>query len=357
MPLNNHKSFCVKPIHGDGVSITTSRTPRRFGGFRQLGLIAAVGGSLALGGTLAAAEADLYRWDPAKVQGAENCAECHAPMVEAWKLTHHYSTYYSTHQGDAAKQILSKLGIRRMKAESLCVKCHYTSQGSDQEIKTISGTSCESCHSAAADWNKAHSDKDDPQRLVKAEKLGLLRPANIYAVAANCFSCHTVPEEKLVNVGGHTAGSAFELVSWLQGEVRHNLQKSAGKVNPEAPPARARMLYVVGRALDLEYGLRGLAKATQAGKYAESMAQRVEAAKSKLKEAFAVLKDDDLKQILDSADGAQLKPNNAEGLTQAADKVGAAARKFASSHDGSTFAALDPLLPRPEQFKGNPHKP
>ena len=38
-----------------------------------------------------------------------------------------------------------------------------------------------------------------------------------------------VPEERLVNVGGHTAGSAFELVSWSQGEVRHNLQKSAGK--------------------------------------------------------------------------------------------------------------------------------
>src|SRR5262249_421601 len=163
---------------------------------------------------------------------------------------------------------------------------------------------------------------------------------------------HTVPEEKLVNVGGHTAGSEFELVSWLQGEVRHNLQQSAGKVNTEASPARKRMLYVVGRSLDLEYSLRPLAKATQPTHHAASMTKRVQLAKSKIKEINTALKDDDLKQILDSVDGAQLKSNNAAALTQAADKIGSVARKFASSHDGAAFAALDALIPGPEQLKG-----
>src|SRR5206468_4857753 len=107
------------------------------------------------------------------------------------------------------------------------------------------GISCESCHGAAADWNLAHSNKDDPDRLKKAEKLGMIRPTNFYRVAANCFQCHTVPEEKLVNVGGHKAGSEIELVTWTQGEVRHNLQRSNGKKNEEAPPERRRMLYIV----------------------------------------------------------------------------------------------------------------
>jgi hypothetical protein len=56
----------------------------------------------------ASANLDLYRADPAKIQGAENCAECHKPMVEAWKLTRHYSTYLTTHQNDAARTMLRR---------------------------------------------------------------------------------------------------------------------------------------------------------------------------------------------------------------------------------------------------------
>jgi hypothetical protein len=306
---------------------------------------------------LLAADSNLYHVDPEKVQGTENCAECHAPMVEALKLTHHYSTYLTTHQGDAAKQILSKLGIRRMKAESLCLKCHYTSQSSGDAIKAISGVSCESCHAAGADWNKTHSNKDDPERLTKAEKLGLLRPNNYYFVAANCFSCHTVPEEKLVNVGGHTAGSDFELVAWSQGEVRHNLQKSDGKVNAEATLPVKRMLYIVGRALDLEYGLRGMAGATQPGTSAESMTKRVATAQSKLKEIHEALKDSVTQQILDAAAGVELKINNSESLTQAAEKIALVTRKFSSGNDGASFAAIDPLLPHADQFKGKVYTP
>jgi len=306
---------------------------------------------------LMAAGSDLYHVDPAKVQGTENCAECHAPMVEVLKLTHHYTTFLTTHQGDAARQIMAKLDIRRMKAESLCLKCHYTSQGSGDAIKVISGISCESCHAAAADWNKAHSNKDDPERLAKAEKLGLLRPNNYYFVAANCFSCHTVPEEKLVNVGGHTAGSAFELVAWSQGEVRHNLQQSAGKLNAEAPLPVKRMLYIVGQALDLEYGLRGMAKATQPGTYAESMAKRVEAARSKVKEIQDALKTGEIQQMLDAAASVELKINNSESLTQAAEKIAAVTRQFSSGNDGAKFAAIDPLLPRADQFKGKVYTP
>jgi hypothetical protein len=304
-----------------------------------------------------AAESDFYRLNPAKVLGSENCAECHAAAVEALKLTHHYTTFITTHQSDAAKSILPKMGLRRMKVESVCIKCHYTSQGPAESAKVISGISCESCHNAGADWNKVHSNKDDPDRLAKAEKLGMLRPSNFYHVAANCFACHTVPEEKLVNVGGHSAGSPIELVAWSQGEVRHNVQKSAGKVNEEAPQPAKRMLYILGQGLDLEYGLRGLAKATETGKFSDSLVSRIQAATTKLKTISETLKIDDLKPILDAVNPADLKPNNSQPLLQAADKIAAAAQKFSSGNDGLKFAAIDPMIPGPDQYKGKVYKP
>src|SRR5271170_4867790 len=73
----------------------------------------------------------MYHADPAKIMGAENCNECHAPMVEAWKLTHHYDTFNSMHRRPEAKDISTKLGIRRIKDESLCLKCHYTDKIDD----------------------------------------------------------------------------------------------------------------------------------------------------------------------------------------------------------------------------------
>jgi len=299
-----------------------------------------------------------YHSDPAKTQGAENCAECHAPMVEAWKLTHHYDTFTSMHRRPEAKEIATKMGLRRIKEESLCLNCHYTSQaGDDGKINVISGISCESCHGAALDWNKTHSAKDDPDRLAKAEKLGMLRPHDIYHVAANCFSCHTVPEEQLVNVGGHQAGSDFELVSWLSGEVRHDLQKSAGKVNAEIAPERRRLFYVIGRSLDLEFSLRGLARATADGVYCQSMIARVNHAKDRLAEIDKALNLPEVKNMVDAVVPGDLKAANAANLTKAAEAVAANAMKLSASADGTQWAGVDMLIPGPDKYKGTAYKP
>ena len=57
-------------------------------------------------------------------------------------------------------------------------------------------------------------------------------PHNIYLIARQCYDCHTVPNERLVNVGGHLAGSQdFELVAWSQGMVRHNFLRTGGTTN------------------------------------------------------------------------------------------------------------------------------
>ncbi|MEO6034588.1 MAG: multiheme c-type cytochrome [Verrucomicrobiota bacterium] len=304
-----------------------------------------------------AAPESAYHADPAKILGAENCTECHASMVEAWKLTHHFDTFNSMHRRPEAKEIATKLGMRRIKDESLCLKCHYTTQAADDgKVTAISGISCESCHGAGKDWNKVHNAKDDPARLVKAEKLGMLRPNNYYHVAANCFSCHTVPEENLVNVGGHKAGSDFELVSWLSGEVRHNMQKSAGKINEPIPQDRQRMLYITGRALDLEYSLRGLAKATKDGPYYQGMLARVKAAKDRLAAIEKATSLPEVKAMLEAVKD-DLKPGSEAAISKMAEDVSENASKLAKSQDGSKLASVDSLIPGPDKYKGTAYKP
>ncbi len=306
----------------------------------------------------AQAAEDLYHADPAKVMGPESCNECHAPMVEAWKLTHHYDTFNSMHRKPEAKDIATKMGMRRIKDESLCLKCHYTDKTDDTgKVVPISGISCESCHSAGKDWIKIHSATNEPGHLEKAEKLGMLLPSNFYAVAANCFSCHTVPEEKLVNVGGHKAGSDFELVSWLSGEVRHNLQKSGGKVNAEIPVERRRMFYIIGRALDLEFSLRGLAKATEDGAYAKAMLARVADSQAKMAEIAKASDLPEVKKMLDTVKADDLKPGNADKVTKMADEISGISSGLAKSQDGSKLASVDGLIPGPDKYKGTPYKP
>jgi uncharacterized protein (DUF1778 family) len=54
---------------------------------------------------------------------------------------------------------------------------------------------------------------------------------------------------------------------------------------------------------------------------------------------------------LEAALGARLRLNNREALVAAADAVGAAANEFAVSANGAELAAIDSLLPRPEQYR------
>jgi len=305
--------------------------------------------------------------DPSKVVGSESCMECHIATGQVWEGTHHFSTYRNMPRSDRAREIAEKLGIQRIKSESLCLNCHFTSQKNESgKIKPISGISCESCHGAGADWIKLHSDygagatrkTESPEhraeRLAASEKAGMIRPAHLFDVASNCYSCHTVPEEKLVNVGGHPAGSKFELVSWSQGEVRHNVWYTDGKENVMASPERKRVMYVTGQALDLVYALRGVAIATEEATYAKTMAKRAKVASLRMKKIAESVSIPEVDEILKIAEGADLKLNNEAALNKAADRVAAAARKFSESYDGSTLAGVDALIPTPDQYRGSP---
>lgn len=313
------------------------------------------------------ADAQELRRDPVKVTGPDACGECHKKSVEAWQRSHHFSTFKEMPRTKKAKEISKKMGLKRVKAGSDCLTCHFTSAVVAGKTKPIAGITCESCHGAGKGWIDVHSDfggkdvkaeNEDPvhkkQRYVDSEAAGMIRPVRLYDVAKNCYGCHSIPNEKLVNVGGHPTGSRIELVRWSQGEVRHNLWYTED--NAEASLERRRMFYVVGKALDLEAGLRGLAAATTKAAYAISMARRSKAASLHMAKIAKVVPLPEIKEIAAIGASAKLKLNNAKELNAAADKVAKATRALASNYKGSELAAIDSVLPSPDKYRGQVYK-
>ena len=86
--------------------------------------------------------------DAAKIVGPNACAECHKQEAEAWKGTHHFKTFREMPRNTQANEIAEKMGVRRIKSESLCLNCHFTVQEKDDKEEPVAGISCESCHGA-----------------------------------------------------------------------------------------------------------------------------------------------------------------------------------------------------------------
>jgi len=307
--------------------------------------------------------------DPGKIEGPEACAECHRDEAIVWKKTHHFSTFREMPRSEDAEKIAKKMQIKRIKSESLCLNCHFTTQKKAAVIEPIAGISCELCHSVGKDWIKLHAEfsgmkkknLESPaqaaDRWKKSEQLGLIRPKALYKLAKNCYGCHVVPQEKLVNVGGHTPGSAFELVSWSQGEVRHNLWYTKGAENKKATANRKRMMYIVGMVVEFETALRAVGKATQKKTYAIKMAKRAAAARKRLTAIAKLLPGiPELANIMQVAKSAGLKLNNDTALSKAADQIAVEAVSFVTSYDGSKFAKVDAMIPGPDKYKGKPAK-
>lgn len=303
-----------------------------------------------------------------EIMGADECGECHKDEVKVWRQTKHYRTFNELSRRDKAKEIAKKMGVKRIKKDSACMNCHFLNKEEAGELVPISGISCESCHSPAKNWIKVHNDfggkdakKEDEspehnfKRLADIEQTSMIRPRDIYNLAKNCYQCHLVPNEKLVNVGGHKAGSKFELVAYSQGDNRHNFVRSAdGKQNIESSTARKRILYIIGQALELEHSLRGVAKATQKAKYAVTMAKRVKISSNKLSKINSQLGLPEIKQMLDATKLATLTLNNEANLSAAADKVAHAAKTLSKKYDGANFNSIDSFLPKSGDYKKNP---
>lgn len=304
--------------------------------------------------------------DPHQVVGYENCQKCHAAEVSVWKQTPHYSTFLTLHRQPEAKKIAERMGISSFKHDSECIKCHYTVQSEPSgELAAISGVSCESCHGAARDWVELHNDYGGPgasrhsesrehkiARLRESIAAGMRNPRNVYLLAQSCYRCHTVPSERLVNVGGHTAGSLdFEIVAWSQGTVRHNFVRSDGKTNDPSSRERLRKLFVAGMIADLEFSLRATAVATEKATFGVTSAKRAARAAKRLAAAQEQLQQPLLDEVLQVFDGIQLRLNNQQELTQAADSIHKLGIQFAAQVSGTALEPIDRYIPPPERWK------
>jgi hypothetical protein len=312
-----------------------------------------------------AVDVGFVRCDPAKVLGPDSCTKCHESEMLAWRETPHFATFEALHRTPEAKNIADRLGLRSIKRNDQCTKCHYTMQGEEGRERAVAGVSCESCHGAAQDWITLHSDYGGPtatkaietpdhrkNRVAESIAAGMNNPANLYTIARQCLACHTSPDERLVNVGGHAAGSAdFELVAWSQGKVRHNFLRTDGASNALSSPERLRVMFVVGVMADLEASLRATAAASEKAAYGVAAATRAARQKRRLYEISQLVENPHVTAAMQAALGARLKLNNRETLVAAADAVGKAAYEFADTADGAELTAIDPLLPRPEQYK------
>jgi hypothetical protein len=326
------------------------------------GLVVLSAFAILLGGMTGARAAN----DPAKIAGPNACAECHKNEAAVWKGTHHFKTFRDLPRNKGARAIAKKMGARRIKAASMCLDCHFTTQTTGAKVKAIAGISCESCHGVGKSWIKVHSGYSGKKKATesaaeakarwqKTEAAGMIRPKAMYTLAKNCYGCHVVPREKLVNVGGHPAGSKFELVSWSQGKIRHNLWYGNGKDNRLASAKRKRLMFVVGLVVELETALRAVGKATQKKSYAVKMARRASTARKRLAGAAKILKNvPELAAASKAARAARLKLNNDAELSAAAGKVAAAGKQIAAKYDGGTFGAIDKAIPGPAKYKGNP---
>jgi hypothetical protein len=289
--------------------------------------------------------------------GAKACTECHGKEVDAWRATKHYKTFDALEDSDKAVEIADALGVDDLTSDSLCIECHYTLQKVGAKNVAISGISCESCHGASKNWIEEHNKEtlSRAARQAVAEKGGMIYPQDLYAVARNCFDCHVVSREELVNKGGHPAFSKdFDLYSWSQGEVRHSFMtaaspvKKAGEVNRAASPEHRRMLFMVGKLLNLEYSLRAIGNATAKNPYAVQHVGHF----------FALIKEvDELNKLAPTAEVTEIvkfarsltKPNqiktkNGPKLKAASDKISKLSQKFAKN-DGSKLTKLDSKIP------------
>ena len=298
----------------------------------------------------------------------ERCGECHAAELEVWEATEHATGFDTLHRRDRAKEIYGSLGLRLIKRGTdettpSCLSCHYTPVLRREQLRAGAGVTCESCHGPAREWISIHNSygvaeadfqqaarletpEHRRQRIADSRAAGMRRPSDLYDVAANCFGCHTVPNEELVNRGGHSTGSDFEMVAWSE-RIRHNFLESYktadGRTNAERPREWKRRMYVVGRALDLEYAVRGVAAATTDDLYYGAMSDRAFGAADELLDINDRVALPAIQQIIATWSAVNLSPGRGAQLRAAADRMQESTKRFIAGPEGTDLTALDSL--------------
>lgn len=315
-------------------------------------------GLLALGATLLSGRAPEEPVSPsaANVVGPRRCAECHEDENRTWLETHHHQSYKTLARTPEARAMTKALGIRRLKREDRCIRCHFTEQWTeDNKSKVIAGVSCESCHGAGKNWLDGHGSyggegktrlNEEPDhrdaRLADAFEAGMRGPKHLYELAARCYECHLIVDEEL-QAAGHGVGAGFELSTAMQGKVRHNFVRGAGQ-NVTASAERLRILYLLGRLLEVQFTFDALSALESESSVAAVVIERACLARDDLIEAAERLPLPAFEELLAILPAeAELTPGHASLQTsvQAAERT---ARWLTMEGDGAQFVSLDELV-------------
>ena len=311
-------------------------------------------------------------------QTENNCASCHELEAQAWRASRHHLGFTDRHSTDRAKEVLKNMGQRSMKRgdSNSCRDCHYTSLLSRDRLSPKWGVSCESCHAPAKNWVDVHNKQqglaegatikwgegreesleNHKARMKSSVTAGMLHPSMLYEIASNCLGCHVVPNEAVVNRGGHLAGSIdFDLVAWSQGEVRHNfLGGSSGSEhgrNALASPEKQRMMFIIGCLVDLEHTTRSLTLVEEeGGRFHKAMLDRASRLRTRLERIAQATEREEFSEIL------ALLPSQIDASTgvdeEVPTRIAEVARGLQRDLGEVDLSATDPLLP--SEFKGTP---
>ena len=94
-------------------------------------------------------------------------------------------------------------------------------------------------------------------------------------VAQSCYCCHSVPNERLVNVGGQKAGTLdYKIVAWSQRKILHNFVRSNGSTNDPSSRDRLRQRFIAGMIADPEFSLQATAAANEKAEFGIASAKR-----------------------------------------------------------------------------------
>lgn len=308
-----------------------------------------------------------HLWRSKKLEnylGYENCRKCHQMQVDKLVATEHFKSFETAHRSAKSKSYCKQLGIRSIKRDQRCVRCHYTPEKSTRGIRAQSGISCESCHGPARNWIQGHNDyggltvtKEQESvdhknfRIDLSIEKGMRHPSNLYLLAKSCYDCHLVDDAELVNLTDHPPiSNGFNMVSWSQGSMRHNFLRTDNKYNAESTPERLRVMFVVDLMAKLEATLLSLSDSQPDSEHHQFMRKQYLRTAKKLLEVYKSTNNSEIEDVISVLKKTPPNATSDQQLT-AAKSISETAFIFGKNEKQHELGAIQYMLPPVDQYR------
>ena len=296
--------------------------------------------------------------------GYENCRKCHQLQVEKLVATAHFKSYETTHRSAESKAICQQVGIRSIKRSDRCIRCHYTPEISTRGIRASSGISCESCHGSSKNWIVGHNDygglnitkeqessAHKKQRVESSIAKGMRHPSNLYLLAKSCYECHLIDDPQLINETIHPqAAKQFNMVSWSQGNMRHNFLRTDNKYNAKSTDERLRVMFVVDLMARLEAVLKSAAKSKPDTKHFGLMNSLYQDSAKELLNVSKLVENAYIDSVIDVLKKTPPDANKKQKLG-AAKSISNIAFEFGKNETAHALDEIQNLLPAEETYR------